>query len=357
MSRFFTERLSALTPYVPGEQPRDRRYIKLNTNESPFPPSKKALEEAEKVLGTLNLYSDPDCKALRNELAGTYGVSPDEVLVSNGSDEVLNFAFQAFGDETHPVSFPDVTYGFYPVFAALNRIPYREIPLREDFSIDPEDYYQAPGPVILANPNAQTGVALSRAEIEEIVKQNPDNVVVVDEAYVDFGGESAVPLTKQYENLLVIMTFSKSRSLAGSRLGFAIGAPALIQDLNTVRCSTNPYNVNSVTLSLGIGALRDPEYMQKNAAYIAALRETTKEALGALGFTVTNSKANFILARSDRIGGRELYLKLKERGILIRHFDTERLSDYNRITIGSREQMQVLLETIGILLRERSGAQ
>ena len=346
MSKFFSEKYDALTPYVPGEQPRDRRYIKLNTNESPFPPSKKAVEKAKEVLNKLNLYSDPDCKYFREAVAETFGVSPENVLAVNGSDEALNFAFMAFGDENRPASFPDVTYGFYPVFAALNHVPYREIPLDKHFEIAPSDYFNAPGPVVIANPNAQTGIALPLSAVEEIVKQNPGNVVIVDEAYVDFGAESAVPLTKQYENLLVVQTFSKSRSLAGARLGFAIGNAALIQDLNTIRCSINPYNVNSVTLSMGIGALSDPEYMKRNASYVAEIRDVTKSALRALGFTVTDSKSNFVLAGHPDVDGGFLYRELKKRGILVRHFDTERLSQYNRITIGTREQMQVLIEEI-----------
>ena len=351
MSRFFSKKYDTLTPYVPGEQPRDRRYIKLNTNESPFPPSKKALEKAEEVLGRLNLYSDPDCKYFREAIAETYGFDPEEVLAVNGSDEALNFAFMAFADEGRPASFPDVTYGFYPVFARLNGIPYREIPLNDAFEITPSDYFNAPGLVVIANPNAQTGIALPMEAIGEIVKQNPGNVVIVDEAYVDFGGESALPLVRKNENLLVIQTFSKSRSLAGARLGFAIGNKALIQDLNTIRCSINPYNVNSVTLAMGIGALSDPEYMKKNAAYIAEIRELTKQALKDLGFTVTESKSNFILAGHPEADGGFLYRELKNRGILIRHFDTERLSQYNRITIGTREQMQVLLEQIKSILQ------
>ena len=351
MSRFFSKKYDALTPYVPGEQPRERRYIKLNTNESPFPPSKKAVERAAEVLEKLNLYSDPDCRLFREAVAEAFGVAPENVLAVNGSDEALNFAFMAFGDESRPASFPDVTYGFYPVFAALNRIPYREIPLNGRFEITPSDYFNAPGPVVIANPNAQTGIALPLSSVEEIVKQNPDNVVIVDEAYVDFGGESAVPLTKRYENLLVVQTFSKSRSLAGARLGFAIGNAALIQDLNTIRCSTNPYNVNSVTLSMGIGALSDPEYTKRNAEYVAKIREQTKSALRSLGFTVTDSKSNFVLAGHPNVDGGFLYRELKKRGILIRHFDTERLSQYNRITIGTREQMQVLVEEIKAVIR------
>ena len=256
MSRFFTQRLAKLTPYTPGEQPRDMQYIKLNTNESPFPPSPAVIEAAKAEAGRLQLYSDPTCRELTDKLASLYGVAPAQVILTNGSDEVLNFAFMAFADEDHPLVFPAITYGFYPVFAELNRIPYEEIPLKEDFSVDYRDYLNLGGKtIVIANPNAPTGLCLTLAEIEEIVRTNPDGVVVIDEAYVDFGAESAVTLTDKYDNLLVTQTFSKSRSLAGARLGFGIGNKALIADLHTVRYSTNPYNVNRMTAAAGYAAL------------------------------------------------------------------------------------------------------
>ena len=275
MSQFFTEKFAALVPYTPGEQPRDMQYVKLNTNESPFPPSPKVAEAVAKEAGKLQLYSDPESTALRAKLAEVYGVKPSQVIVSNGSDEVLNFAFMAFADEKSPLAFPDISYGFYPVFAQLNHIPYTQVPLKEDFSIDPADYMGVNKTVVIANPNAPTGMCLTLAQIEDIVKSNLNNVVVIDEAYVDFGGESAVKLVDQYENLLVIQTFSKSRSMAGARLGFAIGNEKLIADLNTIRYSTNPYNVNRMTEFAGVAALEENDYYMANAKTIMENRAWT----------------------------------------------------------------------------------
>ena len=353
MSRFFSDRFSALTPYTPGEQPRDMRYVKLNTNESPFPPSPQAQELARQATENLQLYSDPECRDLTAAAAEILGVEEDEIIFSNGSDEILNFAFMAFCDETCPALFPDITYGFYPVFAELNRVPYRQIPLREDYSVSFEDYIGIPGTVFLANPNASTGMALPLSEIEAIVKSDLNRLVVIDEAYVDFGAQSAVPLTRTYDNLLVVQTFSKSRSLAGARLGFAIGCKTLIRDLNTIRYSTNPYNVNRMTMAAGIGALRDGAYFRACCRTIEENRAWTVGELEKLGFSVLPSKANFVFARSGQISGQALYLQLKEKGILVRYFDKDRLRDYTRITIGSRAQMQTLIDTLKEILEER----
>jgi len=350
VSRFFSFKYQKLTPYTPGEQPRDQRYVKLNTNESPFPPSPLAQKRAAEAAADLQLYSDPTCKALNEKAAQVYGLEPDEILFTNGSDEILNFAFMAFCDESHPAVFPDITYGFYPVYAKLNGVPYRTIPLTEDFSINIDDYMGAGGTIIIANPNAPTGKALSLAEVEKIVVGNPDNVVVIDEAYVDFGGESAIGLIHKYDNLLVTQTFSKSRSLAGARLGFGAGCKALIQDLNTIKYSTNPYNVNRMTMAAGIGALEDAAYFKNNCRTIMENRAWTTEALKAMGFTVVDSKSNFLFAAHPAISGQDLYLQLKARGVLVRHFETDRLRNYNRITIGSREQMEILIATIKTIL-------
>ena len=347
MSRFFTDKFASLTPYTPGEQPRDMQYVKLNTNESPFPPSPAVAEAVAAESGKLQLYSDPESTALRAKLSEVYGVKPTQVLVSNGSDEALNFAFMAYGDS---VAFPDISYGFYPVFATLNHIPYTQIPLKEDFSIDPRDYMGIGKTVVIANPNAPTGLCLPLEDIEAIVKSNPDNVVVIDEAYIDFGGESAIPLVTKYDNLLVVQTFSKSRSMAGARLGFCIGSEQLIADLNTIRYSTNPYNVNRMTEFAGVAALRDNDYYMQNAKTIMENRAWTKKQLENLGFFVLDSKANFLFAKSDRITGEELYKKLKARGVLVRHFTKERIDAFNRITIGTREQMQILIKNIQEIL-------
>ena len=352
MSRFFSPKFHALTPYTPGEQPRNQQYIKLNTNESPFPPSplaqKRALEEA----GKLQLYSDPTCASLTAEAAKTLGIDADEIIFSNGSDEVLNFAFMAFCDENCPAVFPDITYGFYKVFAALNGIPYKEIPLKENFSLDVSDYFRQKSTIFIANPNAPTGLYLTLAQIEEILKANPDNVVVIDEAYIDFGGESAIPLTKVYPNLLVVQTFSKSRSMAGARLGFAVGCKELIRDLNTIKYSVNPYNVNRMTMAAGVGALEDDAYFRTNCQAIIDNRAWTTDALDQLGFETLPSLTNFVFTKNPTIAGKALYEQLKTRGILVRHFDTPRLTDYIRVTIGSMEQMNAFIAATKEILEE-----
>jgi histidinol-phosphate aminotransferase len=352
MSRFFSQKHKNLKAYTPGEQPRDMQYIKLNTNESPYPPSPSVLQAVTDEVGKLGLYSDPECTALVAEAANVFGIKPTQILMTNGSDEILNFAFMAFGDESHPFVFPDITYGFYPVFAELNGIPYEKIPLKEDFSIDVNDYIGIGKNIVIANPNAPTGLALSLGEIERIVASNPDRIVIIDEAYVDFGAESAVALVDKYENLLVTQTFSKSRSMAGARLGFGIGAPSLIADLQTIKYSTNPYNVNRMTAAAGAAALRENDYYMENCKRIEQTREYTKKALEALGFFVTDSKANFLFAKSDRIDGELLYKELKKRGVLVRHFTAERIAQYNRITIGTKEQMDVFLEKTKEILME-----
>ena len=352
MSRFFSDKYSALTPYIPGEQPRDQQYIKLNTNESPFSPSYLARRCAEDEAAKLQLYSDPTCAALTAKAAAVLGVDADEIIFSNGSDEVLNFAFMAFCDETHPAIFPDITYGFYKVFAQLNGISYTQIPLKEDFSIDIQDYMGKNATIFIANPNAPTGLYLGLDKIEAIVKANPDNIVVIDEAYIDFGGESAIPLIKKYDNLLVVQTFSKSRSMAGARLGFAVGCKALIQDLNTIKYSTNPYNVNRMTMAAGLGALEDGAYFRTNCQKIMDNRAWTTAELEKLDFTVLPSLTNFVFAKNDAIPGKELYLKLKEKGILVRHFDTPRLTNYVRITIGDAAQMRAFIRTTKEILEE-----
>ena len=352
MSRFFSSKYSNLEAYVPGEQPKDMKYIKLNTNESPFPPSEGAMEAARLEAGRLQLYSDPECTLLTKKAAEVFGVSKECILMTNGSDEILNFAFMAFCDKEHPIVFPNVTYGFYPVFAELNGIPYEEIPLKTDFSVDYMDYVDICKNIVIANPNAPTGMALPLWQIEEIVKSNPDNVVIIDEAYVDFGAESAVALTKRYDNLLVTGTFSKSRSLAGARLGFGIGNKALIRDLNTIKYSTNPYNINRMTMAVGLAVLEDNAYYMSNCKTVAENREYTRAALEKMGFTVLPSLANFVFAKHGRISGEELYRKLKERGILIRHFTKEIIKDYNRITIGTKDMMDEFLSKVSEILKE-----
>ncbi len=346
MSGFLAERYKNLTPYTPGEQPRNMRFIKLNTNESPFPPSEAAVSAAARAAAGLNLYPDPECRELSEKIAENLGVKTEEVLVTNGSDEILNFAFAAFCGRECGACFPDITYGFYEVFAELYGLEYREIPLKEDFTIDVSDYFGAGATVFIANPNAPTGIALTREQVEKILINNPDNVVVIDEAYVDFGAESSVMLINKYPNLLVTQTFSKSRSMAGGRLGFGIACEELIRDLNTIKYSTNPYNINAMTTAAGLGTLGDAEYTKRNCEAITKAREYTAAALEEMGFECTNSAANFVFAKHPKIGGERIYTKLREAGILVRHFGAERIKDYNRITVGTEEQMRILVEKL-----------
>ncbi len=344
MSRFFSSKYKKLLPYTPGEQPQDMQYTKLNTNESPFPPSPKAIECMKAAADKLNLYPDPECRELTKAVADNLGVEADEVLLTNGSDEILNFAFMAFCD--NGAAFPDITYGFYPVFAELNSVPYTEIPLNDDFTINVSDYEGIGKTVFIANPNAPTGIILPVSDIERILQSNPDSVVVVDEAYVDFGGESCVGLIHKYDNLLVTQTFSKSRSMAGARLGFGVGCKQLIRDLNTIKYSTNPYNINKMTMAAGLGTMADEEYTIKNCRTIIENRAYTAKGLEKLGFSLTPSTANFLFAKHESVGGAEIYAMLKKSGVLVRHFDKSRISEYNRITIGTREQTDRLLEVL-----------
>ncbi len=350
MSRFFSEKYTDLEAYVPGEQPKDQKYIKLNTNENAFPPHPAVAEAAEREACMLHLYPDNECLDVRKALAERLQLTPEELIMVNGSDDILNFAFMAFCDTHIPAVFPDITYGLYSVLARLNQVSFREIPLREDLTVRVGDYLHAAGTIFIANPNAPTGIALSREQIEVILQANPYNVVVVDEAYVDFGAESCIPLIREYDNLLVTQTFSKSRSMAGARLGFGAANPEIIGDLETIRYSTNPYNIDRMTLAAGTACLQYDEYNRENCRTIIRTREKTRNALEKLGFEMTDSKANFLFARHPDIGGEELYRKLKERGILVRHFNAERIREYNRITVGTEEQMEALIrETEKIL--------
>ncbi len=351
MSRFLSKDLESLKAYVPGEQPQDMKYIKLNTNESPYSPSDGVLkaitsDDAEK----LRLYSDPDGKDLKTVLSKQYGVNSENIVVGNGSDEILSFCFQAYKDNSKGFAFPDITYGFYPVFCNLYGALYEEIPLNENLEINVSDYVGINRNIVIANPNAPSGIFLDLSQIEKIVSSNPDNIVVVDEAYVDFGGKSAVNLTKKYKNLICVQTFSKSRSLAGARLGFAIADSELIADLERVRCSTNPYNVNRLTLLVGEAAVKDQAYYDANCKKIIDTREYVKKELTDLGFIYPDSKTNFIFAKKDGINGETLYKKLKDKGILIRHFNKDRISDYIRITVGTKADMEEFINTLKDIL-------
>ena len=298
MSRFLDEKFSGLKEYIPGEQPRDKKYIKLNTNESPFPPSDSVLEAVNsEEVKNLRLYSDPSNKALKEKLAEIYEVTSDNIYVSNGSDDILNYAFMAFGDRG--AAFPDITYGFYKVFTKLYGIDTQIIPLEEDFAIDENKYFGLDKLIVIANPNAPTGLSLSLDKIEKIVSSNKNSVVLIDEAYVDFGGESCYELIDKYDNLLVVRTFSKSRSLAGARLGFAIASKEIIKDLEKLKFSTNPYDINRLTQAAGVAALNQDDYYTANCKKIIENREFTANALKKMGFSVINSDANFLFVKSD----------------------------------------------------------
>ncbi len=342
-----SERLGSLCEYVPGEQPTERKYIKLNTNESPFPPSPSVLEAVANEADLLQLYPDPDCGKLRERFSALYGVSPKNVTFGNGSDEILNFCFCGYCDKTKGMAFPSISYGFYSVFADLYGIDYDAIDLCGDFTINVDDYCNIDKNIVIANPNAPTGIALTTSQIERILQTNPDNIVIIDEAYVDFGGESCIPLINKYDNLIVVGTYSKSRSMAGARLGFAVANESLIADLDKLRYSTNPYNINRMTLAAGVAAIDDNDYYTDNCKTIIENREYTKTELQKLNFTVLPSCANFVFAKyNGNISGKDLYLKLKDSGILVRHFDKARITDYLRITIGTDIQMQTLIDTL-----------
>lgn len=335
-----------LVPYVPGEQPKDTVYTKLNTNESPFPPSPKTAGILDNAVKNLRLYSDPESTAATEAVAKYYGVDPKNVLLTNGSDESLAFIFCGFFDKKRKVAFPDISYGFYPIFADFAGAEYEEIPLKDDFSIDVDAFVDTPYDVVVANPNAPTGKAISLSDIRRILDKDPTRLVVIDEAYVDFGAESSVSLIKEYGNLIVVQTFSKSRQLAGARLGFCIASEELLNDIKTVKYSFNPYNVNSLTAALGKAAIEDKEYFDKCRFEIIKNRDYCTENLKKLGFSVLDSRANFVFAKHESIGGEKLYKELKNRKVLVRHFDKARIRDYVRITIGTKEQIDVLLDAI-----------
>lgn len=352
MSKFLSSKYASLEPYTPGEQPKTQVLTKLNTNESPFPPMPQVVEAVSKAAELLQLYPDPDCTELRKAIAGLQGVDPDEVIINNGSDETLYFAYLAYCDGKKPAVFPAISYGFYPVFAEFTGVNYRAVPMNDDLTINPEDYYDAEGMVIIANPNAPTGIPLSLEQIEGILQHNRDNVVVIDEAYVDYGTESAVPLIRKYDNLLVVQTFSKSKSMAGMRLGYGIASKELIADLNAIRYSTNPYNVDRLAIAAGVASVENDEINRANCRTVMENREYTVAELAKLGFIMTNSTANFIFVRHPEVRGDVLFHKLRERGVIIRHWDKPELIDYNRITIGSREQMDILLREVRGILEE-----
>lgn len=345
---FLNSRFNELAPYVPGEQPQVRELIKLNTNESPFPPAPGVTAAIAKAATRLALYSDPTCQAVIAPLAKTLGVAEENVFLGNGSDEVLAFCFQGFTE--NGVIFPQTSYGFYPVFSQLYQLDAEEVPLKEDLSLDLAPYFASDKTVVIANPNAPTGLALSRPALTELVAADPERLVIIDEAYVDFGADSLIPLISQYDNLLIIGTFSKSRQLAGARLGFAVGSASLIKELNRLKFSFNPYNINSLTLAAGQAVLAEPDYFATCRNEVIATREFTQAELRKLGFETTDSQANFVFVKHPRLSGKALYQALREQKILVRWFDKEPIKEYLRITIGTKAQMQTLLTTLKVIL-------
>ncbi len=352
MSRFLKEAYRELREYVPGEQYPSARYIKLNTNESPYPPSPGVARKVQEAALTLRLYSDPENVLLREKLARHLNVDPANLLVTNGSDEALLFAFMAYGDKTHPFVFPFHTYGFYKVLCDALEIPYRQIPLNPNFTVKSADYMGTVENVVLANPNAPTGIAHPIHEIERILASNPDRILIADEAYADFNVENCLPLVARYENLVIVRTFSKSWSLAGARLGYVIANPTLIADLNRVKNSIAPYNVNRMTAQAAITAIEEFPYYAAMRDKIVATREKTSKSLREMGFEVLPSRTNFVFARYPGLDGERLYLRLKEKGILVRHFSTEGIRDFNRISIGLEEEMDTLLARLREIIQE-----
>ena len=351
MSRFLSKNYDTLVPYTPGEQV-NVKVIKLNTNESPFPPSPKVKEVlSEEVIDKLNLYSDPELKELRNAIAKEFGVTADMVFCGNGSDDVLAFAIMGFCGRGGKLCCPEISYGFYPVYADIFGVDLEQIPLKDDFSIDVNDYIGKGKNIVIANPNAPTGLALSFEDVEKIIASNPDNIVIMDEAYMAFCGESCMELVNKYGNLLVTRTFSKSHSLAGLRVGFGIGSKEIIDDLNKLKYSFNPYNINTLSIKAAAAAIADNEYYDDKIAKIVATREKTMAQLREAGFTCTESKANFIFASSDKIPASDLASELRKRGILIRYFNKAKIDNYLRITVGTDEEMQTLVNAIKEIIK------
>lgn len=357
MSRFLKDKYSNLKPYVPGEQPEvTGRLVKLNTNENPYPPAPGVCRITDgRQPDELRLYPDPDTAVLTKAIAENFGLNKSQVITGNGTDEILAFVFMAFGGKSNKVYYPEISYSFYPVYCDIFESESVKVPLRRDFSISPCDYYDADGMIVITNPNAPTGMALDVAQIEDILIHNRDNPVIIDEAYVDFGADSAVRLIDMYDNLLVVQTFSKSRSLAGARIGYALGNEDMISDLNTIKFSFNPYNLDRRAILAGTEAMKDREYFDKTRKQIIDTRESFSREMRNLGFTVLPSKANFVFVSSGEISGSEYFRRLREKNIIVRHFNDEKISDFVRITIGTPEEMELLLDATAKLLNKTAG--
>ncbi|MBR2527389.1 MAG: histidinol-phosphate transaminase [Blautia sp.] len=334
-----------VVPYIPGEQPTQTNVIKLNTNENPYPPSPKAAAVIKTTdTDSLRLYPDPAAGKLVHAIAKAYHLKDDQVFVGVGSDDVLAMCFLTFFNGKSPILFPDITYSFYDVWADLFRIPYETVPLDDNFKMKPEDYFRPNGGIVLANPNAPTGIELEQGSIRRILEKNRDCIVIVDEAYVDFGGESCLPMLEDFDNLIVVQTFSKSRNLAGMRIGYAMASPSLIRYLNDVKYSFNSYTMNRLVIEAGAAAVEDDEYFRACCDRIIRTREWAKEELRARGFHFADSRTNFIFASHELVSASELFEALRRAGIFVRHFPKERISNYLRITVGTPEQMKALFD-------------
>jgi histidinol-phosphate aminotransferase len=341
------DNLRKIEPYVPGEQPNLAHMIKLNTNENPYPPSPKVLEALKRFdTDSLRLYPDPDSKELVDALAERYHMKNDQIFVGVGSDDVLAIAFMTFFNSGKPILFPDITYSFYNVWAELFGIPYERPALDEEFQVTPQDYYRENGGVVIANPNAPTGVLQSLDFLRDVIEHNRDVVVIIDEAYVDFGGQSALELIKEYDNVLVVQTYSKSRSLAGMRIGYAFGSQELIRAMNDVRYSYNSYPMTRLSVALGTAALKDESYFQDTVSRVIETREWTKKELARLGFSFPDSKTNFIFAVHKSKKATDIFAYLREKHIFVRHFGAARIDNYLRISIGTREEMETLIREL-----------
>ncbi len=344
MSTYWSQTIRDLEPYVPGEQPKDKQYVKLNTNENPYPPSPKALEAIRLATDeSLRLYPDPNCQQLKGAIADHYGVKRDQVFVGNGSDEVLALSFITFFRQRLPLLFPDVTYSFYEVYCDLFNIASRRIPLADDFSVHTEDYVQPNGGIIFANANALTGHCLEPFHIRDLLEKNGDSVVAIDEAYIDFGGETVIPLVQEFQNLLVIQTFSKARSLAGLRVGFAVGHEELVEGLERAKNSFNSYPLGRLALAGATAAIQDDAYFQETRRTVMKTRERVVVQLKRMGFELVPSQANFLLMEHPSVRGREIYEKLRDQGILVRYFNKPRVANHLRVTIGTEEEMDQFL--------------
>ena len=347
MSKYWNDHVKRLEPYVPGEQPKDKKYIKLNTNENPYGPSPRVLESIKRAAcDDLKLYPDPTCSDLNREIAQYYGLNENEVFIGNGSDEILAFVFMTFFQKGKKVLFPDISYTFYNVYAEMFNIDYELVKLNENFDIPLDEFNRKNGGIIFPNPNAPTGKYINTGDILKVIENNKDSVVIIDEAYIDFGGKSMVEYIQKYPNLLVIQTFSKSRSLAGLRVGFAMGNSELIDGLNRVKNSFNSYTIDRLALVGAIEAVKDNDYFNETRNKIIKTRKDTVDSLEKLGFNVLDSKANFIFIKHNKFKGQYLYEELKNNGVLVRHFSKERIDDYLRVTIGTDEEMSVLIEKL-----------